>query len=294
MGSTLIFNYYFPKKHVNTLATAQVNDLRIASKNLITYTYYIMKTNRSFVVLSLLMLLSFSQTSVVMAAQESFPNYLGDDLAEEDYLDPPKEVTISDPLEPMNRVFFKFNDKLYEWVLRPVTDGYMWVLPLEIREAFGHFFTNITMPIRLINALLQGNLEKSGVVLERFLINSTLGVYGFADVAHGEFGIKPRRADFDQTLGKWGMNGGIYFCWPVLGPSSVRGTVGFVADAYANPVIYFSDSRVFDMSYYTTNRVNTLSLNPDAYEELKRYSLDPYVASRQAYYDYRQALIDHE
>ena len=254
-----------------------------------------MKTYRYFIVFSLFLLWVFS---VVVAgsvcAQESFPDFLGEDSTETDFLDESPQVAVNDPLEPMNRVFFEFNDDLYEWIVKPTMKGYSWIFPLELREAFGNFFLNVAMPVRLVNSLLQGNMEKTGVVLERFLINSTVGVWGFADVANVEFDIKPRRADFGQTLGKWGLGEGIYFCWPVIGPSSVRDSVGFVADVYAHPLPYFTDDSVFLISYYMTNRLNTLSLNPDVYEDLKRYSVDPYVAARQAYYDYRKALVDNE
>ena len=244
----------------------------------------------------LFFLCSFCSWSVGVgvSAQESFPDFLGEDSTETDFLDESPEAVVNDPLEPMNRVFFEFNDVLYEWVVKPVSDGYSWVFPLELRQGFGNFFGNLAMPIRLINSLLQGNLEKTGVVMGRFLINSTVGVWGFADVADEEFDIKPRKADFGQTLGKWGLGEGIYFCWPVIGPSSVRDSVGFVADSYAHPINYFSDDRLFQVSYYMTTRLNTLSLNPDVYEDLKRYSVDPYVAARQAYYDYRNSLINNE
>lgn len=251
-----------------------------------------MKSIRCVIVFFLLMFFSFFVASREVGAQDSYPDLLGDNLAETDYLDEPPSVTVSDPLEPVNRAFFEFNDKLYEWILKPVTDGYIWIMPLELRESFGNFFLNFAMPVRLLNALLQGDLEKTGVVIERFLINSTLGVYGLADIAAVEFGIKPRHADFDQTLGKWGMGEGIYLCWPVFGPSSVRGSLGLAVDTYSHPIPYFYDSYAIDASYYTANRVNRLSLNPDVYEDLKRYSIDPYIASRQAYYEYRKALID--
>lgn len=255
-----------------------------------------MKTSQCIIVFSLFVLFSFLTVNENVAAQKSYPDFLGDDMYDKDYLDDGEssEIYISDPLEPLNRVFFEFNDVFYEWLLKPVTDGYMWVFPLELRQSFGNFFSNIAMPVRLLNSLLQGDLEQSGVVVQRFLINSTLGVYGFADIADVEFDIKPRRADFAQTLGKWGMGEGIYLCWPVVGPSSVRGSLGLVADAYSHPVPYFHDSQAFEVSYYTTNRVNRLSLNPDAYEDLKRFSVDPYVAARQAYYEYRSAMLSRD
>lgn len=204
---------------------------------------------------------------------------------------PVEENTIYDPLEPMNRVFFEFNDVLYEWILKPATDGYIWAVPRELRESFGNFFFNLAMPVRLLNTLLQFDFKASGYVLERFVINSTLGVYGLVDIADLEFDIKPQSGDFGQTLGKWGVGEGFYLCLPVVGPSSLRGTVGMVADAYTHPIPYFYNNRVYDVSYYASNKINTLSLNPDLYEDLKRFSLDPYVASRQVYYEYRRALL---
>lgn len=252
------------------------------------------KINRYFVIFSVFMLLFFSLARGGNCAQDSFPDFLGDDSTETDFLDESPEIVVYDPLEPMNRVFFEFNDVLYEWVVKPAADGYSWVLPLEIRQAFGNFFLNLAMPIRLINSLLQGDLEKTGVVVERFLINSTVGVYGFADVADEEFDINPRRADFGQTLGKWGVGEGIYVCWPVFGPSNTRDTVGLVADAYSHPLPYFTDDSTFLISYYVTTRLNKLSLNPDVYEDLKRFSVDPYIAARQAYYDYRKVVVEHE
>lgn len=258
----------------------------------------ILKTGRYVGFFAAFVLLSFIVGRGVGFAQGGYPDLLDEDVTEldyvdQDYLDEEVALIIRDPLEPMNRVFFEFNDVLYVWVLKPVTNVYMWILPLELRQAFGNFFLNLAMPVRLLNSLLQGDLEKSGVVLERFLINSTLGVYGFADIADVEFGIKRKRGDFGQTLGKWGLGEGIYFCWPVFGPSNVRDTVGLAVDLYSQPVPYLVDDSAINTTYSVTNRVNSLSLNPDAYDELKRYSIDPYVASRQAYYEYRQAIITH-
>ncbi len=221
------------------------------------------------------------------------PDFLTDDFLDDDF-ESDDEFVISDPLEPMNRFFFEFNDVLYEWAIKPVTDGYIWVLPRELRISFGNFFYNLAMPIRFLNLLLQGDLYGTGTVLSRFTINSTLGVYGLADVAAAEFHILPRHADFGQTLGKWGVNEGIYFCWPVFGPSSLRDSIGLAVDFYTHPVPYFHESTVLDFAYYVSYRVNTLSLNPDLYEDLKLFSLDPYIASRHAFIEYRKAVIERE
>lgn len=214
-----------------------------------------------------------------------------EDFGDEDFLSFEESFVVKDPLEPMNRFFFGVNDVFYEALFRPVTRGYMHVVPRELRVSFGNFFFFLATPIRLLNTVLQGDLEETGTVLKRFMINATFGVYGLVDVASIEFDLDPVTADFGQTLGKWGFGDGIYICWPILGPSSVRDSFGLLADAYTHPIPYFHDSLTLDVLYYGSNTINTLSLDPDLYDDLKRYSLDPYIASRQAYLEYRRALV---
>lgn len=217
---------------------------------------------------------------------------LGDPIFEDDFSFSEPPAKIYDPLEPMNRAFFVFNDKVYFWVLKPTKNAYSYILPADIRRSIGNAFSNLAAPIRLLNNLLQGKFEDAGVVLSRFAINSTLGVFGFGDPAYVDFDLAPRPADFGQTLGKWSVGEGFYLCLPFLGPSNVRDTVGFVGDIYMHPVPYLSQNFTFDMTYLVTSRVNLLSISPDVYEELKRISLDPYVAARQGYYDYRRSIIE--
>lgn len=210
-----------------------------------------------------------------------------DDL-DEDYL----EVDdVYDPLETMNRVFFQFNDKLYFWVLKPVKIGYSFVVPTEFRECIGNFFNNLAAPIRLINNILQGRFKDAGVVISRFLINTTLGVGGLGDVAYVEFDLEPRRADFGQTLGGYGIGEGVFICWPLIGPSNVRDTVGIIGDTFIHPAFYVDMTLGEFLTYYTANKVNAISLTPGVYEDMKKYSLDPYIATRQAFYDYRRNII---
>lgn len=216
---------------------------------------------------------------------------LGDPIFEDDFTFNDPAFSIKDPLEPMNRVFFTFNDKLYFWVLKPVNRGYSAVLPADIRLCIGNFFTNLASPIRFINNLLQGEGKDAGIVLGRFVINSTLGILGLGDPAYVDFDLEPQQGDFGQTLGKWGFGEGIYLLWPGLGPSSVRDTFGFAGDYFMHPYPYLSEDFVRDIVYYTVRQINTLSLSPNVYEELIRISLDPYVASRQAYYEYRRSII---
>lgn len=252
-----------------------------------------------FSLLIIALVLVFSFGTVAAAEIEtnihtSFPDLLEDEFDDGDELFDDydnQQFIVSDPLEPMNRVFFEFNDILYEWLLHPVMTGYSWLVPLELRESFGNFFFNVATPVRLLNTVLQGEFASSGKVVGRFFINSTLGVAGLVDVANLEWGIEPTRADFGQTLGRWGVGDGIYFCWPLVGPSNVRDSLGLFVDAYSHPIPYLHESTVLDLGYYTSNKLNTLSLHPTLYDDLKRFALDPYIASRQAYYEYRQAII---
>lgn len=215
--------------------------------------------------------------------------FYGDDYESMEYGQEGAEI--SDPLEPMNRVFFEVNDVLYYWVFKPVKTGYSTVVPYDVRYMFGNFFHNLASPIRLVNNLLQGDFEDAGVVVSRFAINTTMGVFGFGDPAGREFRIAPRPADFGQTLGKWGVGEGVYFNWPFIGPSTVRDSVGLVGDAYTHPFGYIYPGIYEGAVYYMGTRVNSMSLQPDVYEELKKVSVDPYVAMRQAYFDYRRGML---
>ncbi len=223
---------------------------------------------------------------------EELPDFLDDDYDDFDDTEGGSDP-IYDPLEPLNRVFFEFNDKLYFWVLKPVKTGYSYVVPEELRQCVGNFFNNLAAPIRLINNILQGRFKDAGVVLSRFLINSTVGVYGFGDVAMEEFDIRPRHADFGQTLGVYGMGEGVYVHWPVFGPSNLRDSVGLVGDSLANPAFHIDMTTVEGTLYYSANKVNRMSVTPNLYEEMKKYSLDPYIAARQAFYDYRRNIINN-
>ncbi|MBS3764785.1 MAG: VacJ family lipoprotein [Planctomycetes bacterium] len=190
---------------------------------------------------------------------------------------------IPDPLEPMNRVFFVFNDKLYFWVLKPVAQGYSAIVPKIARRGVGNFFSNLGMPIRAVNCLLQGDISGTGIELGRFGVNTTVGVLGFGEVATG-WGLKMQKEDFGQTLGFYGMPPLLYLVWPVLGSSSVRGTIGKIADGYLYPPNYVDYLPLYD-------KLNYISLHIGDYEGIKEDALDPYVAIRNGYHQHRQHLI---
>jgi phospholipid-binding lipoprotein MlaA len=205
----------------------------------------------------------------------------------------PEEVveTIADPLEPINRAFFLFNDKFYFWLLKPAASGYKAVVPQVFRVSVRNFFSNVSTPIRLVNCLLQAKFECGGTEAIRFLVNTTIGIVGLFDPAKTEFHIEKRETDLGATLGVWGIGPVIYFNWPILGPSSLRDTVGYVGDLFLDPMNYLITSTPINLAIKSYYQVNETSLTLGEYEDFKEASLDPYIALKDAYYQYRQNKI---
>jgi len=146
---------------------------------------------------------------------------------------------VSDPFEGFNRISFEFNDRFYFWILKPVAQGYSYVFPQDIRVVIRNFFRNLSTPIRVVNALLQGKFSGAATEVARFGINTTAGVLGLDDVARREFHLESTNEDLGQTLGYYGVDNGFYVVWPFLGPSSLRDTVGFWGISSLNPWITY-------------------------------------------------------
>jgi phospholipid-binding lipoprotein MlaA len=214
------------------------------------------------------------------------------DGAEPDFGEERDIGVVSDPLEPMNRVFFHFNDKLYFWVLKPASQGYSYFIAEDIRMCVRSFMKNLLAPVRIVNNLLQGKVADSGVETARFVINSTLGIAGLADPAKNEFGLSAKDEDLGQTIGVYGLGEGVYICWPFLGPSNVRDTVGFAGDFFLSPLSYLAMSDAgAGVAVQAGREVNNTSLTLGDYEDFKESAIDPYVALRDAYRQYRQKKI---
>lgn len=203
--------------------------------------------------------------------------------------------SIADPLAPVNRAMFHVNDKLYFWVLKPVSQGYEYVLPDYVRTGFSNAYDNLKAPARMINNLLQLRLKPAGTEFVRFLVNSILGIGGFEDIANDVLEIKKQEADFGQTLGHYGVGHGLYIVWPVLGPSSLRETAGLVGDRFMYPLTYISTS---DLPIEATvgisahEKVNDSSFKIGDYESFKNAAVDPYVAMRDSFLQYRRKKIE--
>jgi phospholipid-binding lipoprotein MlaA len=197
--------------------------------------------------------------------------------------------TVPDPLESVNRAVFEFNDKLYFWLLKPVATGYKTVVPEEVRVCIRNSFTNLAFPVRFVNSLLQGKFFGAFEETCRFLVNSTVGLGGLADVATA-VDLTRHDEDLGQTLAVHGAGPVFYINWPFLGPSTLRDTIGMVGDLFLDPLSYLGEYWYAPGSR-GLNVVNETSLRIGDYESLKKAALDPYVALRDAYYQNRLSKI---
>jgi len=141
-----------------------------------------------------------------------------------------------DPLEPLNRAVYRFNDAVDRAVLKPVAQAYQDTLPDELRNIVGNVFGNVADLWTAVNQLLQGKPADAASDLSRFVLNSTLGFAGIADIATPA-GFRKHSEDFGQTLGRWGIPTGPYLVLPLLGPSNFRDAPALVVDAQGDLVM---------------------------------------------------------
>ncbi len=197
--------------------------------------------------------------------------------------------SIPDPFKSYNRAIYRFNDKAYFYFLKPVARGFKAVLPEKMRVSLRNSLSNAGMPVRFLNCVLQLKLSASALELTRFTVNTTWGIGGVFDPAKSCLHIRAHDEDFGQTLGFYGVREGIFIIWPFLGPSSLRDTIGALADCFSNPLFYVSRLATGVMG--AVDKVNETSLTLGTYEELKRSSVDPYLAIRNGYFQHRRHLI---
>lgn len=203
-----------------------------------------------------------------------------------------EELNVYDPLETINRGTFWFNDKLYFYLLKPVAKGYRWIMPEPLMLGIGNFFSNLASPMRIINAGLQGKFSDSGNELTRFAVNTTIGIFGFFDTAKDHFNITKKEEDTGQTLGYYGIGPGPYLVLPFFGPSSFRDGVGLLADSRMDLTYYLWEDRDY-WGAIILKAVNTVALDKDTYEGVKRDALDPYLFVRDAWTQYRQNKVEN-
>lgn len=194
-----------------------------------------------------------------------------------------------DPLEPLNRGIYQFNDTVDKAVLKPVATGYKEAVPDPVRTAVGNFFSNLDDVLVLINDLLQFKLDQAASDFSRLVWNTTVGIAGLFDVA-SKMDLPKHNEDFGQTLGYWGVGNGPYLVLPILGPSTLRDTAGLAVDSHYDPLWQHTpvDERNTAVAIHT---VDTRSRLLDAEKILDEASLDPYVFLRDAYLQRRRGLV---
>ena len=189
----------------------------------------------------------------------------------------------NDPLEPMNRAIFDFNDKAYTYILFPVARGYN-ALPTPARNGIHNVIANLNEPIVFMNKSLQGNATAAGTTVARFLVNSIFGFGGLIDVASHNDLLEPKGGDFGATLYVWGVGEGPYLVLPLFGPSNPRDGVGMAVDGVADPwgyVLYTTYPEQIGVA--VGKGIDLLASRIDDYEQAKKTSLDFYAFLRSSY-----------
>ncbi len=195
-----------------------------------------------------------------------------------------------DPLEPMNRGIYKFNDTVDKAAIKPVAGAYKAVIPSPVRTGVNNFFTNLGTVVTIVNDLLQFKFDKALTDTGRFAINSTFGIAGLIDVASMD-GIEKRNEDFGQTLGYWGWKDSAYLVLPFLGPSTLRDTGGLVFDSALIDPLYYVDDIPARNSAIALKFVDRRSQYLPASDLLDEAALDPYAFMRDAYMQRRTNQI---
>ena len=192
------------------------------------------------------------------------------------------DVDDYDPWEPFNEKMFNFNYKVDRYVIKPVAKVYNEIVLDGEKQAIHNAYENVAMPRRFVNSLLQGKFNGAGRELSRFLINSTLGVGGFADVAKYQFHMEKSDENTGRTFGHYGAGPGPYLVLPFLAPLTVRDAIGYAFDLALDPMSY-ALPLVGSFAKTTDDIVNNRARNLDMYESVEEATLDLYSAVRNAY-----------
>ena len=194
-----------------------------------------------------------------------------------------------DPLQPFNRAMFTFNDAVDRVVFRPLAVGYRAVLPQRVRNGVNNFFNNLRAPTTLLNDILQGKPNRAQETINRFLVNSTIGLLGFVDIAT-RLGFPEHQEDYGQTLAVWGVPAGPYIVLPLLGPSTLRDAVGKVPEFYIADPLWEPDDTAVTIARFGVRAVDIRSRLLDL-DRVIKMQVDPYLFFRETYLQNRQRAI---
>ena len=206
---------------------------------------------------------------------------------------------VKDCFEGLNRATFAFNQGLDKAIFKPISKGYR-KLPMPIRTGTSNVISNLSNLITIPNNVLQGDLKAAGLNTARLTVNTTIGIFGIFDVAQQMGLVKNyKKEDYGQTLGTWGVGEGCYLVLPVLGPSTVRDSIGTLAsvlggDPWYNVTVK-NDTQYFkDSDYYFskgTDGINFRSKNIETFDNLEKNSMDFYASVRSLYIQDRKQKI---
>jgi phospholipid-binding lipoprotein MlaA len=209
-----------------------------------------------------------------------------------------KSKPIKDCFEPLNRATFALNQGLDKVIFKPVARAYR-ILPSPVRSGTSNALDNLSSLVTIPNNILQGDLVKAGVNTGRFLVNTTIGIVGIFDVAEKMGFPEYEKEDYGQTLGALGVGPGCYLVLPVIGPSTVRDTVGSLAnvvggDPWYNVTVANDTQHFSDIDYWGTRVMTGIDFrakNLDSFENLENNSMDFYASVRSLYLQDRQKKI---
>ena len=201
--------------------------------------------------------------------------------------------------EKTSRAIFKFNMAFDDIVLEPLAKGYN-KLPKPVKSGTSNFTSNIGTLLSIPNNFLQGNFKQLGHSVGSFTINSTVGILGFFNPAE-KLGLTPHKEDVGQTLGSYGMGTGCYFVLPVFGPTTVRDSIGMLADTFIDPFAHVTirEKELFGSSgnsldYYSVKGTGVVDFRADNdknLESLEKNSLDLYSSFKSIYLQDRENKI---
>ena len=207
--------------------------------------------------------------------------------------------TTEECFESTSRAIFKFNMAFDEVFLEPVAKGYN-KLPSAIRTGTSNFTSNIGTLLSIPNNILQGNVKQIGHSVGSFVINTSVGILGFLNPAE-RIGLKPHREDVGQTLGTYGIGSGCYFVLPILGPTTVRDSIGMIADSFVDPFAHITlrNHEILGTSgtaldYYSIKGVDAVDFRADNdlnFESLEKNSIDLYSSLKSIYLQDRDNKI---
>lgn len=199
----------------------------------------------------------------------------------------------NDPLEPMNRFFFDFNQRLDRHAALPAASFYADTVPSGIRGNIHNFLVNLGGPVNVANDILIAEFTNAANAGTRFLINTTIGVVGVFDVAT-DWGFPEKSRDFGETLGVYGVGQGPYLVLPFRGPSSVRDFSGSYVDGYFSPLhfVHYTGSTYVGLVHSTLGSVDNRSANIVTFQDIERASVDYYATMRDYYRQRRERQVE--